>query len=150
MPPRRKKTAAGAAAGGKAAAAAVGKAGFMPPKKPKKGKKKTPIMRYKRYIYKVLKQVRPELGISEKSTMIMNNFVAHNFQNIAKEASILAYYSKKRTITVDELKAAVAMVLPNLLADYANRDGEKAVSNFEGEASAKKSQGRKRGRGQQA
>ena len=64
---------------GKAKAAADGK-------KKRRGKRKES---YAIYIYKVLKQVHPDTGISSKAMGIMNSFVNDIFERIATEASRL-------------------------------------------------------------
>jgi histone H3/H4 len=51
------------------------------------------------YIYKVLKQVHPDTGVSSKAMSIMNSFVNDIFERIAGEASRLAQYNKRSTIT---------------------------------------------------
>ncbi|KAA5556891.1 hypothetical protein F3G51_32340, partial [Pseudomonas aeruginosa] len=65
-------------------------------KKKKKHKRKES---YAIYIYKVLKQVHPDTGISSKAMSIMNSFVNDIFERIAAEASRLAHYNKRSTIT---------------------------------------------------
>jgi histone H3/H4 len=50
------------------------------------------------YIYKVLKQVHPDTGISNKAMLILNSFVNDIFERIATEASKLAQYNKKSTV----------------------------------------------------
>ncbi|CAL8136752.1 unnamed protein product, partial [Orchesella dallaii] len=42
---------------------------------------------YAIYIYKVLKQVHPDTGVSSKAMSIMNSFVNDIFERIAAEAS---------------------------------------------------------------
>ena len=42
---------------------------------------------YGTYIYKVLKQVHPDVGISSKAMSIMNSFVNDIFERIASEGS---------------------------------------------------------------
>ncbi|ODM86594.1 putative histone H2B type 2-D [Orchesella cincta] len=44
---------------------------------------------YAIYIYKVLKQVHPDTGVSSKAMSIMNSFVNDIFERIAAEASVL-------------------------------------------------------------
>ena len=56
----------------------------------KKKKRKTRKETYSTYIYKVLKQVHPDTGISNKAMLILNSFVADIFERIAGEASKLA------------------------------------------------------------
>ncbi|CAK8681704.1 unnamed protein product [Clavelina lepadiformis] len=59
------------------------------------------------YIYKVLKQVHPDTGISSKAMSIMNSFVNDIFERIASEASRLAHYNKRSTISSREIQTAV-------------------------------------------
>ena len=60
-------------------------------------KKKKPKRKesYAIYIYKVLKQVHPDTGVSSKAMSIMNSFVNDLFERIAAEASKLAHYNKR-------------------------------------------------------
>merc|ERR1712060_793510 len=69
-------------------------------KKKRKGKRKES---YAIYIYKVLKQVHPDTGVSSKAMSIMNSFVNDLFERIAAEASKLAHYNKRSTITSREI-----------------------------------------------
>merc|ERR1712071_190790 len=56
----------------------------------KDGKKKSKRKEsYGIYIYKVLKQVHPDTGVSSKAMSIMNSFVNDLFERIAAEASKL-------------------------------------------------------------
>uniref|UniRef100_A0A8D0QAN3 Core Histone H2A/H2B/H3 domain-containing protein n=1 Tax=Sus scrofa TaxID=9823 RepID=A0A8D0QAN3_PIG len=71
---------------------------------PKKGSKKAVTKAQKKYVYKVLKQVHPDTGISSKAMGIMNSFVNDIFERIAGEASRLAHYNKRSTITSREIQ----------------------------------------------
>ncbi|KAH8955113.1 hypothetical protein BDL97_08G117800 [Sphagnum fallax] len=79
--------------------------------KKKKAKKSTET--YKIYIYKVLKQVHPDTGISSKAMGIMNSFINDIFEKLAQEAARLARYNKKPTITSREVQTAVRLTLPD-------------------------------------
>ena len=72
-----------------------------PPKDPNapNAKKKRGKETYSRFIYKVLKQVHPDTGISAKSMSIMNSFCNEMFEKLAAEASKLARYNKSKTIS---------------------------------------------------
>jgi histone H2B len=50
---------------------------------------------YAIYIYKVLKQVHPDTGVSSKAMSIMNSFCNDLFERIAAESSRLALYNKR-------------------------------------------------------
>ena len=60
-----------------------------------KKKKKKRNESYGIYIYKVLKQVHPDTGVSSKAMSIMNSFCNDLFDRIAGEASRLAQYNKR-------------------------------------------------------
>eukprot|EP01016_Furgasonia_blochmanni_P008466 TRINITY_DN1343_c0_g1_i14.p2 TRINITY_DN1343_c0_g1~~TRINITY_DN1343_c0_g1_i14.p2 ORF type:complete len:177 (+),score=58.85 TRINITY_DN1343_c0_g1_i14:3-533(+) len=82
------------------------------------------------YIYKVLKQVHPETGVSKKAMNIMNSFVNDLFERIALEASKLVRYNKRRTLSSREIQTAVKLLLPGELAKHAISEGTKAVTKF--------------------
>ncbi|CAF2552513.1 unnamed protein product [Rotaria sp. Silwood2] len=123
----------------------------MPPKTPSKGAKKAvtktskgasgaksterKIKRkrketYSIYIYKVLKQVHPDTGISSKAMSIMNSFVNDIFERIAAESSRLSHYNKRSTISSREIQTAVRLLLPGELAKHAVSEGTKAVTKY--------------------
>ena len=121
----------------------------MPPKSPqrsgkgtkragsprRKGKRAARRRRRRResygiYIYKVLKQVHPDTGISSRAMSIMNSFVNDIFERIAGEASRLAQYNKRRTISSREVQTAVRLLLPGELAKHAVSEGTKAVTKY--------------------
>ena len=85
---------------------------------------------YSIYIYKVLKQVHPDTGISSKAMSIMNSFVNDIFERIAAEASRLAHYNRRSTITSREIQTAVRLLLPGELAKHAVSEGTKAVTKY--------------------
>uniref|UniRef100_A0A3P9D232 Histone H2B n=1 Tax=Maylandia zebra TaxID=106582 RepID=A0A3P9D232_9CICH len=95
-----------------------------------KKKRKTRKESYAIYVYKVLKQVHPDTGISSKAMSIMNSFVNDIFERIAAEASRLAHYNKRSTITSREIQTAVRLLLPGELAKHAVSEGTKAVTKY--------------------
>ncbi|XP_050899296.1 probable histone H2B.1 [Lathyrus oleraceus] len=96
----------------------------------KKKRNKKSVETYKIYIFKVLKQVHPDIGISSKAMGIMNSFINDIFEKLAAESSRLARYNKKPTITSREIQTAVRLVLPGELAKHAVSEGTKAVTKF--------------------
>merc|ERR1712226_1518181 len=82
------------------------------------------------YIYRVLKQVHPELGVSKKSMSIMNSFINDIFEKVAGESSRLVRYNKKHTLSSREVQTAVRLLLPGELAKHAVSEGTKAVTKF--------------------
>merc|ERR1712060_932816 len=101
--------------------------------KPVSGKstrKKKRVESYSTYIFKVLKQVHPDTGISKKGMSIMNSFINDIFERIATEAGKLATYNKKATLSSREIQTAVRLMLPGELAKHAVSEGTKAVTKF--------------------
>ncbi|KAK9811549.1 hypothetical protein WJX72_005738 [[Myrmecia] bisecta] len=84
---------------------------------------------YKRYTYRVLKEVHPDMGISSKGMEIMDTFAADMFIRIASEAARLCRYTNKATLTSREIQTAVRLLLPGELAKHAVNEGTKAVAN---------------------
>ena len=113
-------------------------AGKVAGKGAKKGKAKSKDQKRKRrrresysiYVYKVLKQVHPDTGISSKAMSIMNSFVNDIFGRISSEASRLAHYNKRSTITSREIQTSVRLLLPGELAKHAVSEGTKAVTKY--------------------
>ena len=97
-------------------------------KKKRKTKRKES---YGIYIYKVLKQVHPDTGITSKAMSILNSFGNDIFGRIAAEASRLAKYNKRTTISSREIQNAVRLLLPSELSNHAISEGTKAVTKYQ-------------------
>ncbi|KAK9388937.1 histone H2B [Lipomyces mesembrius] len=137
MPPKaaeKKPATAGKAPAGKAPAEKkeAGKKTTAPSEKKKRTKTRKET--YSSYIYKVLKQVHPDTGISNRAMSILNSFVNDIFERIATEASKLAAYNKKSTISSREIQTAVRLILPGELAKHAVSEGTKAVTKYSSSA----------------
>ncbi|KAK6483040.1 histone H2B type 3-B-like [Huso huso] len=89
-----------------------------------KGKRQT----YATYIYRVLRQVHPDTGISAKSMGIMNSFVGDTFEHVASEAAKLSLYNKRRTITSREIETAVRLLFAGELGKHAVSEGTESVA----------------------
>ncbi|KAI0217527.1 histone H2B [Massospora cicadina] len=86
------------------------------------GKKRIPkrTETFSIYIYRVLKQ----------AMSVLNSFVNDIFERIAGEASKLASYNKRSTISSREIQTAVRLILPGELAKHAVSEGTKAVTKY--------------------
>lgn len=83
---------------------------------------------YSMYIYKVLKQIHPELSISTKAMEVMDSFVHDMLERMAREAGRLARYNKRHTVSSREIQTAVRLLLGPELAKHAVSEGTKAVT----------------------
>ena len=111
-------------------------AGKTPTKIPKQKVAKKRTIRRKKfdsfgvYIYRVLKNIHSDVGISKKAMSVMNSFVLDLFERVALEASKLNRYQKKHTISSNDIQAAVKLILPGDLAEHAIAEGTRALGKF--------------------
>jgi len=98
-------------------------------KRPKKDKARKSES-YSAYIYKVLKQVHPDTGISSKAMSIMNSLVNDIFDKLSAEAVLLSMRNKRLTVRAREVQTAARLVLPGELAKHAVSEGVKAVEKY--------------------
>jgi histone H2B len=82
------------------------------------------------YIFKILKQVHPKIGISKKGMNVMNSFVTDIFEKIAKEGATLVSMNDKDTLGTREIQTSTRLVLPGDLAKHALSEGAKAIGKF--------------------
>eukprot|EP01096_Ripella_sp_DP13-Kostka_P012187 TRINITY_DN5031_c0_g1_i1.p1 TRINITY_DN5031_c0_g1~~TRINITY_DN5031_c0_g1_i1.p1 ORF type:complete len:225 (-),score=102.60 TRINITY_DN5031_c0_g1_i1:15-647(-) len=95
--------------------------------------------KYATYTYKVLRQVHPDIGISNKAMLVMDHLIDDCFSKIFAEAQQLTELNKKLTLTSREIQTAVRLVLPGELAKHAVSEGTKAVCKFSSTKSGSKS-----------
>ena len=91
---------------------------------------KRKVYTFKPHIYKVLKQVHPDMGFTADAKEQMNHFVEHIADKIADEAAFLAKKEHKKTISSREVQTAVGLTLPGELAKHAVSEGVKAVTKY--------------------
>merc|ERR1711862_165136 len=84
---------------------------------------------YAIYIYKFLKNIHSDVGISKKAMNVMNSFVNDLFERVALEASKLARYHGKQTLSSHDIQSAVKLILPDL-AEHAIAEGTRALNKF--------------------
>lgn len=80
------------------------------------------------YVYRTLKQIHKDVGMSGKGMRVVNSFVQDIFERIAVEAASLTRINKTRTMSSREIQTAVRLVLPTELAKHAMAEGTKAVA----------------------
>ncbi len=96
----------------------------------KKSKKQKPRQSYSRFIYKILREIHPDISISTKAMGIMNDCVYDFFERLASEGSRLCHQYRKPTLTSREIQTAVRLTLPGELCQHAMSEGVKAITKF--------------------
>jgi histone H2B len=95
---------------------------------------------FKIYIYKVLKQVHPDLGISERAMRIMDSLCVDLFERLASAAGVIAQrqleQKSSRTtsdmpiMNAESVSVAAQLLFPGDLAKHAVSDGVKALIKY--------------------
>eukprot|EP01113_Clastostelium_recurvatum_P044600 TRINITY_DN7551_c0_g2_i1.p1 TRINITY_DN7551_c0_g2~~TRINITY_DN7551_c0_g2_i1.p1 ORF type:complete len:214 (+),score=55.02 TRINITY_DN7551_c0_g2_i1:3-644(+) len=85
---------------------------------------------YATYIFRVLKQVHPEIGISRKAMCVVDSFLHDVFDRLASEAGRLVRYNSRETLSSREVQTAVRLIFPGALARHAVSEGTKAVTKY--------------------
>ena len=106
----------------------------MPPKKTAKKKtaeggkrKRARTESFSMYIYKVLKQVHPDTGVSKKAMSIMNSFVNDIFDYLWRGRQTGQLLEEQGATSRDS--AAIRLILPGELASAVS-EGTKAVTKY--------------------
>lgn len=113
----------------KAAETVSKKAGKDGVEKKKKHKKKD-TTRYGAYIYKVLKQVHPNTGISRKAMNIMESLVEDIIDRLIHEAGTVCRSNARKTMSSKEVQAATLLLLKGELAKHGVSQGIKALTAY--------------------
>jgi len=95
-----------------------------------KRRKKKRSETYSTYVYKVLKQVHPDTGISKGAMSILNSLIQDIFERVGSEGRQLVKYNKRSTMGTREIQTAVRLILPGELAKHAVSEGTKAVTKY--------------------
>mmetsp|Transcript_24101 Transcript_24101/g.37981 ORF Transcript_24101/g.37981 Transcript_24101/m.37981 type:complete len:134 (-) Transcript_24101:192-593(-) len=111
-------------------AAAKGATDKTTAKKKSKSRKSTKP-NFNTYIYRVLKETHPDIGITKKSMGIMNDFVIDMMDKLATEAKHdLDIGGKEKTMREWHLNTATRLVLPGELRKHGVSEGTKAIHKF--------------------
>uniref|UniRef100_A0A914R0G2 Histone H2A/H2B/H3 domain-containing protein n=1 Tax=Panagrolaimus davidi TaxID=227884 RepID=A0A914R0G2_9BILA len=104
------------------------------PKIKKATKKKPKVKKTKgtfgNYIYRVLQQIHPGASVSSKAMSCLDSFVKDLLERLASEASKVAKYNKKKTLSEKEIQTSTRLLLPGELSMHAISEGKKAVTKF--------------------
>ncbi|GAI86444.1 unnamed protein product, partial [marine sediment metagenome] len=109
----------------------------------RKSKKKKQVPEFVTYIYRVLKQVHSELGISNKAMKQLNDVTLDIFEMFATKACYLCRKNRTKTITSREFIAAASLILKPNLAKHAIIEGNKHVEMY----NSYETKGRGKGKG---
>ena len=77
-----------------------------------------------------MKSIANDVGISKKGMNVINSLITDMFDQIAIDGSKLVRYTKKKTLSSNDIQAAVKLLLPPDLGSHAIMEASKAMSKF--------------------
>jgi histone H2A len=86
--------------------------------------------RFSADIYRVLKQVHPDTGISKKAMSILYSLIIDVCARFIDEAGRLVRYNNTGTIKAREVQTSLRLQVPGELAKHAISDGTRAVVRY--------------------
>ena len=109
------------------------KSKYIPNKenKNKKRRKKSKSNVFKAYIYKVLKSINHEFGISKKGMDVVHSIVIQVFNEVALESKKLMDYSKKMTLSSNDIISAVQLLYPEEISSIAIGEIKQSLLRFD-------------------
>ena len=82
------------------------------------------------YIYRVIKEIKPEFGISKSAMGLFNSILAELFDNTMQEARNLCLFHNKQTIASKEIETAIKLLYPGELGKLAVQYGRQSLQKF--------------------
>lgn len=103
----------------------------MPKTVIEKSKRKRGKPTLKTHIYKVLKRLHPEVGISKKGMEVMRDILTNVTDTLIHNVNQLMMHDDRETVTQEDIKTAVKLVFVDKLVKHAYEDGDKAIREFD-------------------
>ena len=83
------------------------------------------------FIYKVLKQVHPQVGISKQTMGVLNDLALEVYQRLCNHATELVRHRGNRNLTALDVQSAIKLSVPGELAKHATSEVSRAVTQYE-------------------
>ena len=81
-------------------------------------KKKKNYDSFVTFIFRTLKSIHPEIGISKAAMDVLNSFVFDMFDRIILKSSSITHYNRRKTVSSREIEVATRFVFPRDLAEH--------------------------------
>lgn len=96
----------------------------------KKTKKPGNYEAFDSYIYKVIRNLHPDKGVSKKGMMVLSAITNDLFEKITIEATTLARYHNKQTLAANDVQAALRLLLPQDMTEHIIAEGMSAIEKY--------------------
>jgi len=95
-----------------------------------KGKSPKELEDFRNYLFKILREIYDDTGITRQAMHCLNILINHLFTILATEASHIMKSANRSTLTANDIQNAVRRILPGELQKHAVSEGTKAVAKF--------------------
>ena len=103
---------------------------MAPPSKKKSTKQQSKKIKLETYIYRVFKQIQPEMRISEECKVYVNGLLIKFLEEFVPLSVTMVEHSRQKTLSSRDVQSAVRVFFVGLLAKHAVSEGTKAVVKF--------------------
>ena len=83
------------------------------------------------YIYRLLKQVHPEVGISRASMAVVNKMILEVYKKLATNASEMSHSIKAKGLSAKDVQSAVKLTIPGELQKHCLTEVARAVATYD-------------------
>jgi histone H2B len=87
-------------------------------------------MNWATYLYKIKKQVHPDVGMASDAMYTLNSIIEDYKERMIKESFKSAEDTGSSTVKAKHARAAAALMLDGDILKYTNTEGEKACTKF--------------------
>ena len=86
--------------------------------------------RLQRFIYKIMKNVDPELGLSKKAMTAMNSIILDLYRKISREAATLSRSKGNTLLRAQDVQTAAKLSIPGEIRKHALSEGARALTMY--------------------
>ena len=85
---------------------------------------------FQTYIFRVMKETKPEMSIGKQAMALMNSIIVELFEKLMGEARHLMIFSKKQTLSSKEIESSIKLHFPGELQKLAVNSSRDALTKF--------------------
>ena len=86
-----------------------------------------PTENFERHLYRLLKQIHPELGVGRTTMVTLNHMLLEVYKKLARTAGEVSAHTKGQTLTAKDIQTAIKLSLPGEFQKHAVSESAKAV-----------------------
>ena len=97
----------------------------------KRHKRKAPVMSFNVYIYKLLRNLRPNVAITKEGICMLDNFVHHLGFRLSTGLAVVKKYSKTKTVSMEDVHTTLILFLGTEEANKIHAVAQEHITNYQ-------------------